>query len=157
MIPGIVIGTFAFIVFFIGNLAGHISDGQGKEGLLVAPAVAAAAALPVGLLAGSVIAVANLSRLGSGVVFLDRLAGVAIFSSAVACTVLLVTMWSRILISRAYYAFRGIFPLCLLRFLEDFAELNILRSVGYSYEYKHPATLRAVKNGTAAPDTKHWM
>ena len=64
MIPGIVVGTFAFIVIFIGNLAGHVSDGQGKEGLLVAPAVAAAAALPVGLLAGSVIAVADSSQLG---------------------------------------------------------------------------------------------
>ena len=66
-------------------------------------------------------------------------------------------MWSRILISRAYYAFRGIFPLRLLRLLEDFAELKILRSVGYSYEYKHPATLRAVKNGTAATGIEHWM
>ena len=157
MIPGIVIGTFAFIVIFIGNMASHVSEGQGKEGLLTAPAVAAAAALPIGLLAGSVIAVANLSQLGFGVVFLDRLAGVVIFSSAVGCAILLVTPWTRILISRAYYAFRGIFPLRLLRFLEDFAELKILRSVGYSYEYKHPATLRAVKNGTAAPDTGHWM
>jgi hypothetical protein len=157
VIPGIAIGAFAFIVIFAVNLIGHVSTGTGREGLLTAPFVAAAFALPVGLLAGSVLAVATLSQLGFSVIFIDRLGGVIIFSVAVACAILLTTLWSRILISRTYYAARGVFPLRLLRFLEDFAELRVLRRVGYSYEFKHPALLRVVKCSKAAPDDEQWI
>jgi GTPase SAR1 family protein len=146
---GLIVGGIAFVIVLIVNFAGHVTGGQGREGITVAPLLAAALGLPVALWAGSVFAISNSNPAWFHVEIIDKFAGILLYTITLAAALVLTTHWTSILVQRVYYALTGVFPLRLLDFLEDFSQAGVLRRVGYSYEFRHPAVLCTIKRGDA--------
>ena len=153
VIPGLTAAAFVFVAGFVAGSAVGVLDGEGLEGISMAFSGAAELLLPVGLLAGSVAAVAGLGQLGSAAPLASKVAGLVIFIAATAAGVMLVSDWFFIWAGYVYAALRGIFPLAILAFLQDYSALGVLRRVGTGYEFKHPALCRAAIRSEAARDT----
>ena len=150
VVPGLTAAAFVFAAGFVAGSAVNVFDGEGLEGISMAFSGAAELLLPVGLLAGSVAAVAGLGQLGSATPLASKVAGLVIFIAAAAAGVMLVSDWFLIWAGYVYATLRGIFPLTILAFLDDFCALGVLRRVGLGYEFKHPALCRAAANRSEA-------
>lgn len=131
-----------FLFTLAGNFVSHVLDGEGLQGIAVAPVVAIFIAVPAAFLSASVIAVTVLARPWFSSAFLGELAGMAAFAMALGAGFALSSRWAQIGNDRFYFALTGVFPLRLLDFLEDMTEARLLRRVGYSYEFKHEAIRR---------------
>lgn len=153
-LSGIIVGAVVFTIALMGNFANHVLDGRGREGLTTAPGVAMEVSLPIALWAGSISAISSSNLTWFGVELLDRVVAVLLYSIALAIALTLMSRWADVLLQRVYYALIGVFPARLLDFLEDFSQVGVLRRVGYSYEFKHPAILRVVKHNDALADGK---
>lgn len=151
ILAGIVAAAPVFLFVLAVNLGAHISEGKGREGITTSPILAIMYSLPFGFFSACLIAVTALSRQEWGILgFSGGLARLIIYAVALTASFLLVTGWTRIGLLRISYAAKGIFPIRLLRFLEDATAAEIVRHVGYSYEFRHPATRRAYMPRSAA-------
>ena len=151
ILAGVVAAAPVFLIVLAGNLGSHISDGKGREGITVSPILAAMFSLPFGFFSACLIAVTALARQEWGILgFSGGLARLIIYAFALTASFLMMTGWTRIGLLRISYSAKGIFPIRLLRFLEDSTAAGILRRVGYSYEFRHPAIRRAYLPGSAA-------
>jgi TIR domain/NACHT domain len=144
VMPGLIAGGIVFIIVFGANFVGHVARGEGWQGLALAPFLGVVIALLVALWASSVSAIAHFSRVGFGSNVMNGATGVVIFALALAAAMITMTVWARIGATRLYYSARGVYPLRLLRFLDDFADLGVLRRYGAWYRFRHPAFQRAL-------------
>jgi hypothetical protein len=142
VIAGAVPGATVFAAVAIINLAGNIRGGQGRVALTLAPMLAICIALPVTFWAAWVAGIAADANLVLPWAVADKPVALAIFALAVSAAMLVATRWSLMWAGRLRAALTGSLPLALLGFLEDFAELGVLRRRGYSYEFKHPLLAR---------------
>lgn len=151
-VPGLTAAAFVFAVGSIAGSAVRVFDGEGREGFSMALSGAALLTLPAGLLAGSVAAVANLGQFGPALPLAGKVGGLVIFIAAAAAGLILISDWLFIWAGYAHAALRGIFPITIVTFLEEFSSLGVLRRVGLGYEFKHPALCRAANRSNAARD-----
>lgn len=154
-LAGAVAAAPVFLIVLVGNLGSHISYGKGREGILVSPIVAVMFSLPFGFFSACLIAATALSRQEWGTLgFSGGLAGLIMYAFALTASFLMMTGWTRIGLLRISYSAKGIFPIRLLRFLEDSTAAGILRRVGYSYEFRHPVIRRAYLPPSAAGEDR---
>jgi hypothetical protein len=156
VMPGLVAGAIVLMVVFVANFAGHVARGEGWQGLALAPFLGVAIALPIMLWASSVSAIAHFSRVGSDSNLVNGAAGVALFALALTTAMVVTTVWARIGTTRLYYSVRGIYPLRLLTFLDDYTHFGVLRQYGAWYRFRHPAFQRGLNSKDGQANRTEW-